>query len=143
MDRSQLKHVEQLLEIPKTLTLALFEEYVGELMGRSQDGTLAAQELDAMLALVQNHVQLLSLYVKQNYLINKSAGIAAEQVEYYTKQEIANKYRVSIRTVTNWIIDGLEAEDVGGVKRISKQAIDAFRRSAKGKKFNWRSIVKY
>jgi hypothetical protein len=59
--------------------------------------------------------------------------------QYYTKQELANKYRVSVRTVTNWIIDGLEVEEVGGIKRISFQALETFKKSAKGKKFGWRS----
>jgi hypothetical protein len=63
--------------------------------------------------------------------------------QYYTKQELANKYRVSVRTVTNWIIDGLEVEEVGGIKRINFEAVEKFKKSSKGKKFHWKSIGQY
>jgi hypothetical protein len=61
-----------------------------------------------------------------------------EPVAYYTKQELANRYRVSVRTITNWIVDGLETEDVGGVKRISSHALETFKRTRSGKRSHWK-----
>jgi hypothetical protein len=135
------EHIEQLLNAPKDLPLPHFAELIDGLVKRKTDRDLAVEELDVQLAILQNHIQLLALYVKQNYLIGKPLPGPNLDDLYYTKQELANKYRVSVRTVTNWIIDGLEVEEVGGIKRISYEAIERFRKSAKGKKFGWKSVA--
>lgn len=137
MERMDFKQVEQLLNVPASLALPDFEDYIIKLLERKNDTSAALKELDDRLALLQNHIQLLSLYVKQNHLLSKAIQ-RVEPVAYYTKQELANKYRVSIRTVTNWIVDGLEAEDVGGVKRISARALAIFKRTRSGRKTHWR-----
>ena len=125
--------IEQLLNIPSSLPLPDFENYIMTLLERKSDASAALKELDGRLALLQNHIQLLSMYVKQNHLISKPTS-RAEPVAYYTKQEVANKFRVSVRTVTNWITDGLEVEEVGGIKRISADALNSFKILSKQKK---------
>lgn len=141
MERMDFTQVEQLLNVPASLALPDFEDYIIKLLERKNDTSAALKELDDRLALLQNHIQLLSLYVKQNHLLLKTTQPVGP-VEYYTKQELANKYRVSVRTITNWIVDGLEAEEIGGVKRISRTALDNFSIMKNRKKFNWRSIVR-
>jgi hypothetical protein len=136
------EQIEGLLNLPKNLPLSNFSELIDQLLKKRNDRDVAVQELDTQLALLQNHIALLSLYIKQNYLICKLSLPSYVHEQYYTKQELANKYRVSVRTVTNWIIDGLEVEEVGGIKRISFQSLEKFKRSAKGKKFGWKSILK-
>jgi hypothetical protein len=136
------EQIEGLLNLPNILPLSSFAELIDQLVKKRTDKHVAAQELDVQLAILQNHIQLLALYIKQNYLIVKPSVTSNVDDLYYTKQEIANKYRVSVRTVTNWIIDGLEVEEVGGIKRISFESLERFRQSAKGKKFHWKSIAR-
>lgn len=139
LDREQ---VEGLLNLPKNLPLSSFAELIDMLVKNGTDKGIAVQELDTKLAILQNHIQLLALYIKQNYLVCTPSPAPNVNEQYYTKQELANKYRVSVRTITNWIIDGLEVEEVGGVRRISNSSLMAFTNSKKGKKFNWKSIAK-
>jgi hypothetical protein len=143
MVQNDFDKVGEFLELPKYLSLSLFEEYLVRFLERKADKKLAVQELDKVIAVLQNHMLSLSLYLKQNYLLARSTAMGQKsQNEFYTKQEIAIKYRVSVRTVSNWIIDGLEAIDIGGVKRISHQAVVDFVKQNKTKKFHWKSIVK-
>jgi hypothetical protein len=143
MVQNDFDKVEKFLELPKYLSLSLFEDYLVAFLERKADKKLAVQELDKIIAVLQNHMLSLSLYLKQNYLLARSSAMDQKsENEFYTKQEIAIKYRVSVRTVSNWIIDGLEAIDIGGVKRISHQAILDFVNQNKTKKFHWKSIVK-
>jgi hypothetical protein len=139
LDREQ---IEGLLNLPKNFPLSNFSDLIDMLVKNRTDKVIAVQELDTKLAILQNHIQLLALYIKQNYLVCTSSPAPNVNEQYYTKQELANKYRVSVRTVTNWIIDGLEVEEVGGVRRISNSSLMAFTNSKKGKKFNWKSIAK-
>jgi hypothetical protein len=141
MKRLESEQFEHLLNLPRKLPIAQFEKMVDGLMKKKMDKDAAIQELDIKLAVLQNHIQLLAMYIKQNYLIRKSSSQNGGE-QYYTKQELANKYRVSVRTITNWIIDGLEVEEVGGIKRISFDALKAFKESVKGKKFQWKSIAR-
>lgn len=144
MERSEIvKHFEELLAAPRNCSLAGLEQYLLDLASRTSDPNAAIQEIDNLLALVQNHIQLMSLHLKQKYLLNEANSLSSVEDNFYTKQELANKYRVSVRTVTNWIIDGLESEEVGGIKRISQQAVEKFKSSSKGKKFTWRSIANH
>lgn len=128
------------MNLPQTLTITLFDEFVMGYLNSKADQTVGLEELDRVLTILYSHALTLSLHFKQRYLLKQSYGSASEKVDYFTKQELANKYRVSIRTVSNWISDGLVAEEIGGIKRISCQAIRNFQTSRKGKKFNWRSI---
>jgi hypothetical protein len=140
---SEENKFEELLELPKSMGISDFDNYINEYLKRKADKDLAIQELDRILAVLQNHITSLSLYLKQNHLFTKpKLRPESMEIEFYTKQEIAIKYRVSIRTVTNWIIDGLETVDIGGVKRISNSALDAFVNLKRSKKFNWKSPVR-
>lgn len=140
---SEEKKFEELLELPKSMGISDFDNYINEYLKRKADKNLAIQELDRILAVLQNHITSLSLYLKQNHLFTKpKLRHESTKIEFYTKQEIAIKYRVSIRTVTNWIIDGLETVDIGGVKRISATDLEAFTKIKKTKKFNWKSIAR-
>lgn len=139
---SEDKKFEELLELPKSMCISDFDNYINEYLKRKADKNLAIQELDRILAVLQNHITSLSLYLKQNHLLSKDRVAPVVEVEFYTKQEIAAKYRVSIRTVTNWIIDGLDTVEIGGVKRISNSALNAFTKIKRTKKFSWKSIAK-
>src|SRR6187431_2623875 len=111
---SEEKKFEELLELPKSMGIPDFDNYINEYLKRKADKNLAIQELDRILAVLQNHITSLSLYLKQNHLFSKPKLRPENmEIEFYTKQEIAVKYRVSIRTVTNWIIDGLETVEIG------------------------------
>lgn len=124
---SEEKKFEELLEFAKSMGVSDFDNYINEYLKRKADKSLAIQELDRILAVLQNHITSLSLYLKLNHLFTKPKLRPENmEVEFLTKQEIAAKYRVSIRTVTNWIIDGLETLEIGGVKRISNDALKAF-----------------
>lgn len=141
MSASEVNKIEELLNLPRRLTLPGFDEYVLHHLKRKADKKIAIQDLDNLIALLHNHVLSLSFHIKQNYLIG-SEKIERQNTDYYTKQEIANLYRVSVRTVTNWILDGLQCLEIGGVKRISQEALKEFVKSNKAKKFNWRSIAR-
>lgn len=141
-EKEKLKF-EELLDIPKSIDFTDFDNYIIDFLNRKADKNLAIQELDQMLAKLQNYISTLSLYLKQNHLLKNRNYIPANQeMELYTKHEVAAKFRVSIRTVTNWIIDGLETIEIGGVKRISNAALLAFTKMKRTKKFNWRSITR-
>ncbi|GCC52753.1 hypothetical protein SanaruYs_29910 [Chryseotalea sanaruensis] len=143
MEGSEEKKFEELLELPKSMDISDFDNYINDYLKRKADKNLAIQELDRILAVLQNHITSLSLYLKQNHIICKHKFSSENtEVEFYTKQDIAAKYRVSIRTVTNWIIDGLETVEIGGVKRISSSALNAFTKIKQTKKFSWKSIAK-
>lgn len=139
---SEKKKFEELLELPKSMSISDFDNYINEYLKRKADKNLAIQELDRILAVLQNHITSLSLYLKQNHLLSKDRVAPVVEMEFYTKQEVAAKYRVSIRTVTNWIIDGLDTIEIGGVKRISNSALNAFTEIKRTKKFSWKSIAK-
>jgi hypothetical protein len=142
MIKSVINKFEELLDSPKSLSISDFEQYLIEYLERKADRKLAIQELDRVIAILQNHILSLSLFLKQNHLLHNTIDPAPKEVEYYTKQEVAVKYRVSIRTVTNWIIDGLEAVEIGGVKRISNAALLTFTKIKRTKKFHWKSIAR-
>lgn len=139
---SEKKKFEELLELPKSMSISDFDNYINEYLKRKADKNLAIQELDRILAVLQNHITSLSLYLKQNHLLSKDRVAPVVEIEFYTKQEVAAKYRVSIRTVTNWIIDGLDTIEIGGVKRISNSALNVFTEIKRTKKFSWKSIAK-
>lgn len=141
MEQKELDKIEDLLRSPQWLNLPLFELYIKQALERKADQKLAAQELDHLIGILQNHILSLSLFIKNNFTLVKSSQ-AIENSVYYTKQEIANIYRVSVRTVSNWILDGLETTVIGGIKRISKEAVKEFQLKNKTKKFNWRVFRK-
>jgi hypothetical protein len=141
MEQKELDKIEDLLKSPQWLNLPLFELYIKQALERKADQKLAAQELDHLIGILQNHILSLSLFIKNNFMLVKSSQ-AIENSIYYTKQEIAIIYRVSVRTVSNWILDGLEATVIGGIKRISKEAVKEFQSKNKTKKLNWKSILR-
>jgi hypothetical protein len=142
MEKLDFSKIDDLLRLPKHVTISMFDQYVNNFLEKKANKELAIHELDSLLALLQNHITSFSLLIKRNFVLQALPTLKTESVEYYTKQELANKYRVSVRTVTNWIIDGLEIEEIGGIKRISLDAVEKFRTSVKGKKFHWKSPAK-
>jgi hypothetical protein len=141
MRANETSKIDELLDLPEQLNLSCIEEHLSQYLERKADKKLALQELDTLIGKLHNHILLLSLYIKQNHLIERKSATESA-IGFYTKQEVAILYRVSVRTVTNWIISGLETTLIGGVIRISKQAVEEFVRHNKTKKFNWRSIVR-
>ena len=125
--------IEELLQSSKWLSIPMFEQYINDFLKRKSDSKVAVHELDILIGTLQNHILLLSLFVKQKFLMTAPV---VENSTYYTKQEIANIYRVSVRTVSNWIIDGLETTVIGGIKRISKDALAEFRKKTKPRIFS-------
>lgn len=140
-DQDPTTHIEELLTDFKTITVALFDQYIHYHLARKADKQVALQELDTQLGNLQNQILSLAVHVKQNYLI-KSINPEPTEVYFYTQQELAVRYRVSVRTITNWIVDGLECTEIGGVKRISSDAVKEFVKKNKTKKFNWRSVCR-
>ncbi|MCU0352877.1 MAG: helix-turn-helix domain-containing protein [Cytophagales bacterium] len=134
--------IEALLDLPKSITLGDFEKYIAVYLERKADRGKAVAELDETIGVLQNHVFALSLYLKQHYLLVQQSGFCQDENFFYTKQELAVKYRVSVRTVTSWIADGLQTMEVGGVKRISQQALSEYAKQSKTKKFHWKSIAR-
>lgn len=132
MEHKDVNKIEELLQSYKWLSLPVFEDYINDFLKRKSDSKIALHELDTLIGMLQNHILGLSLFVKQKFLIPRPV---VENSTYYTKQEIANIYRVSVRTVSNWIIDGLETTVIGGIKRISKDALAEFRKKNKSRKF--------
>ena len=131
--KNTIEKFEELLNAPKSLGIREFEDYVTSYLSRKSDRKLALEELDKLIAIVQNHVLSLSIFLKQALMATENKTLVNSEVEYYTKQEVAIKYRVSIRTVTNWIISGLETTEIGGIVRISHKAITQFKETRREK----------
>lgn len=143
MERGERNGIDDVVNLPKKLNLSSFEQYIQIFLERKEDKNLAIQELDKAIAELQNHLSSLSLYVKQNYLLRQvQKDNFYDDDLYYTKQEVAIRYRVSIRTVSNWTYNGLQYTEIGGVKRISQKALSEFVKKNKTKKFNWKSIAR-
>lgn len=143
MEADDKNRMDELLNLPKHLGLSLFEEYIISFLERKEDKNLAIQELDRTIAELQNCLSSISLHIKQNYLLRQVQNeYSCNDEVFYTKQEIAIRYRVSIRTVSNWTYSGLHVTEIGGVKRISDRAVRAFVKTNKTKKFNWKSIAR-
>ena len=130
--------IESLLQLPRCLSLMDFDNYILEYLDGKNDKKIALQELDKTIAILQNYVLLLSIFLKQNHLLAKTIT-DTNDTTLYTKQEIANKYRVSVRTVNNWILDGLQTVEIGGIKRIDSQSIQEYKKRKRRRKFNWKS----
>ena len=142
MEQNDLDKIDELLQLPKYLRLSEFEHIVARYLERKADKRLAIQELDHTIGLLQSHVLSLSMYVKQCLLLKNGASAGIRDAEFFTLQEVAVKYRVSVRTVRNWIVYGLESVDVGGVVRISSTALETFISTKRRKKFGWKSVVR-
>jgi hypothetical protein len=141
MVAKDINRIEELLDLPNYLSLADFQKYIADYLERKADKKLAIEELDKVIGILQNHIFSLSLYLKQNHLFAEASNTSYKEDSFYTKQEVAIRYRVSIRTVTNWISDGLQTVEIGGVKRISEQAVLEYVKKSKTKKFHWKSTV--
>lgn len=141
--RTEGNKIDELLKLPDTIGLHDLDHYMTTFFEKRVDKDKALLELDDMIGKLQNRVQLLSIYVKQHYLSKHTIdGIANDESSFYTKQEIAVRFRVSMRTITNWMIAGLKTTVIGGVIRISQQALDEFVKNNKRRKYNWRSIAR-
>lgn len=142
MEQNELDKICELLQLPEYLRFSEFENYVAKYLERKADKRQAIEELDRTIALLQNQILTFSLYVKQNLLLKHGRSFSNQATEFFTKQELAVKYRVSVRTISNWIVDGLEVEEIGGVLRISSVSLKSFVNTKKAKKFNWKSPVR-
>ena len=141
--KNEVNRIYELLELSKGLNVGEFSQYVDEYLQRKADKALAIQELDGIIGELQNHISSFALYIKQNHLLRQiKKEYTWDTDAFYTKQEIAIRYRVSIRTVSNWTYSGLQVTEIGGVKRISEQAVREFVKRNKTKKFNWKSIAR-
>lgn len=132
--------LDQLFEFTESAGFPAFTTYIEHYISTRNDRVKAIQELDKQIGNLQNWALSLACFVKQTYLFKNDPEIpTTDPVSYFTKHEIANKYRVSIRTVNNWIISGLNTIEIGGVVRVSNEAITEFVRHNRTKKFNWKS----
>jgi hypothetical protein len=120
------------------------DEFVADRVERSIDKLAAIKELDGDILKLYNWALTASMFIKQKYvvpeIVRQSGKISKDDLQY-TKQEVAIKYKVSMRTVGNWIMWGLEVTKVSGVVRISRSALESFVMSSKAKKFNWISAA--
>lgn len=134
--------IRNLLNLHRELNLNDFETYVANFIKRKHDKQLAIQELDTAIGLLANFILLLSVDLKQKYLLStaQEQRQTPEESGLLTRQEVAQKFKVSRRTVSNWIYDGLKTTEIGGVIRISEEALQEFMKSHQTKKFNWASV---
>lgn len=143
MGAKQENIIEQLFHSIDLISIEDFEEFINKFLSRKCDRNRAIEELENFMAQLNNKVFLLSLHFKQVHILRVNSEpnttMRAEE-ETYSKSTIAQKYRVSVRTVTNWIKDGLECVEIGGVIRISQKALNEFIARTKTKKFKWKSI---
>jgi hypothetical protein len=130
----------EFLDILKSFRILDFDNFVSDFLERKVDRKIAIEELDKALADLQSFILSASIVYKQKYLLTEILNEVNPPDTFYTKQEVAIRYRVSGRTVSNWIVSGLEAIEIGGIVRISQQAIDTFVKTNKRKKFHWRSL---
>jgi hypothetical protein len=143
MGQKEFDKIVYSLRLLEYLNVAIFEDFIREYVDRKESKELALQELDQLIVLLQKHMLSLSLYIKSQHLWKRSHGAnLGNGCPIYTKHEVALKYRVSLRTVRNWITDGLETIEIGGVKRISEEAVQQFIKNNRTKKFHWRSIAR-
>jgi hypothetical protein len=155
MELNEADKIEELISLPETLGLSEFDDFVNRYLERKADKALALKDLDSIIANLQNHVLTLSIHIKQNYLTDRkfqpaaikgipaaSQSPAMEEEITFSKQEIADSLGIDIRTVTNWIRDGLKTTPWRGGLRISKDSLEEFSRNKRGKKFHWRSIAR-
>lgn len=113
MEQNDLNKIDELLQLPKYLRLSEFENYVAQYLKRKADKRLAIEELNRTIAVLQSNILSFSMYVKQYLILKQHAPISNQDTELFTKQELAVKYRVSVRTVSNWIVDEPESEVIG------------------------------
>lgn len=143
MERKQENNiVEQMFLSITKIDIDNFEGFISQFLSRKSDKKHAIEELENFIAQLSNKTILLSLYLKQRYILGLAPGSQPiPEEECFTKRSLAKKYRVTVRTVTNWIRDGLACEEIGGVIRITQSALKEFVAKAKSKKFRWKSIV--
>lgn len=141
MKDNETSKIDELLKLPESADLSSVENYLSQYMERKADRKLAIKEIDNLIGRLQNFILLISIYIKQHYLMEKKPE---EKIEtgFYTKQEIAVLYRISVRTVSSWIASGLETTMIGGVIRISKQSVVDFIKKSKSRKPHWKSIAR-
>jgi len=143
MDTKGNSTIDELFKAPETIKMADIDSYVAVLAtcnGNNQERIL--HDVDNLFAKLQNHIQLLSMYFKQRYIVRDVIAPSKEEISFYTKQEVAVRYRVSMRTITNWIVAGLETTLIGGVIRISDTSLQEFIKNNRRRKYGWRSISK-
>lgn len=136
--------ITEVLRAPEDIKLTDVDTYINSLAAdNTENRERALLELDGLMGKLQNHLQLLSIYLKQRYLLPVPAKAPVETNIFYTKQEIAVRYRVSTRTVGNWISMGMKSIILGGVLRVSEDAILEFVKTHPRRKYNWKSIARY
>lgn len=141
MDTKSNSAIGDLFKAPDIIKLTDVDCYIESLvMDKNSDQKRIIQDIDNLFGKLQNHIQLLSMYFKQRYLLRDVVTPSNDEPNFYTKQEIAVRYRVSMRTITNWIVAGLETTLIGGVMRISEKALQEFIKNNKRRKYGWRSI---
>jgi hypothetical protein len=103
----------------------------------NRDANLA--RLDDLVAKLHSQMLTLAFLVKQRFFLPAIKG-TVEPKRLFTQGDLASYFKVTPRTVRNWIASGLEASEIGGVTRISWEAIEKFKQTNTRRKFGWRSI---
>jgi len=141
MDTTHNYKFDELTKAHDAIKLVDIDSYInGLLQNKDAERDRIILTVDELLGKLQNRIQLLSVYFKQRYVLPNAVAPAPLEPTFYTKQEVALRYRVSMRTITNWIVAGLETTLIGGVIRISDTALQEFVKINKRRKYGWRSI---
>lgn len=135
-----IEQFEHLLHMPDTISASDIRSYFEHSLGRRISDKSAIAEFDRKIGSLNNLVFSVTTFFKQNYLFAPDPIIAPTRHHLYTKQEVAVKYRVSVRTINNWIASGLKTIEIGGVLRICESDLTQFATETTRKKLKWRSI---
>jgi hypothetical protein len=127
-----------IIELSQSMKSTEFGNYVESYLSKRPNRKMAIEELDKKVAQFLNLNLSLACFLKQKYLFTDHNSIKNDTLNL-TKQEVAAKYRVSVRTINNWIASGLRTIEIGGVLRISEEALTDFAKNNTTKKFAWKS----
>lgn len=142
MNTNQEDKIEQIISVSESINLQELDSYLAIYLNRKIDRNLALVELDNLITLTQSKMLSISIRIKQGYL-NKQKDHQPAENSLLKRKEIAKKCGVDIRTVDNWIKDGLETVPMGGGGvRITLQAVEEFSKKNMRKKMHWKSVVR-
>jgi hypothetical protein len=137
MTQNKENKIDQLISLIEGFNVQELDAYLRTYLSRKADANLALVELDSLLAILQGKILSISIRIKQN-LLQRQNAVQPVDGTLYSRKEIAKRFRVNVRTVDNWIKDGLETVPIGGTVRLSLQAVEEYSNAHRSKKMHWK-----